>query len=819
MSRTRRIALWLTLGYAAATPALASSPSLQAIRPVGGQRGTQVEVTLSGARLGDAQQILWYQPGIETTAIAKVDDNSVKATLKIAPDARLGLYDLRLRTTTGVSEQRTFSVGALPELSEVEPNNDFAAPQAVAFNSTVNGVAENEDVDYFVIEAKKGDRISAEVEGIRLGITLFDPYVAILDAKRFELATSDDAALVWQDGTASVVAPEDGKYVILVRESAYAGNGGCMYRLHVGGFPRARAVMPAGGRPGESLAVRWIGDVLGDTTAQVTLPGSADPTFGLVLQDDKGIAPYPNPFRISTLPNVIEAEPNADHAQANAFDAPAALNGVIGENGDVDTYVFKANQGQVFDLRVLARAIRSPLDPVLYVAKRGGGALAGNDDSAGPDSYLRFQAPETAEFVVWVFDQLLKGGPDYAYRLEVAPVAAKLTLSVPNEALGRGTGVIASAVPKGNRQAILVNAARADFGGDLKIAPEGLPPGVTADLDAMAANLSTIPVLLTAAPDAAPAGALARFVGVPVDPAVQVPSEFAQTTELVLGQNNVPFWVRNVDRFAVTVTDEAPFTIEIVEPKAPLVRGGSMNLKVVAKRKDGFKAPIAVSLPWLPPGVGASGGVSIPESQNEALIPMNADGGAELKTWRVVVNGTSDAGTGPVTVSTQLAKLTIAQQYVTLAFQAAAVEQGKETELAVTVNQTVPFEGEAQVTLIGLPNKVTTEVKTITKESKDLVFHLKTEADSPAGNHQNLFCQVVVPEQGEPVVHNLGTGTLRVDVPLPPKANEPPPPAPAAAAPPPPPAAAPPKPLSRLEQLRLEQAEKAKAAATKAGGS
>ena len=55
-------------------------------------------------------------------------------------------------------------------------------------------MADNEDVDYYVVEAKKGERITAEVEGIRLGLTLFDPYVAILDAKRFELASSDDAA-------------------------------------------------------------------------------------------------------------------------------------------------------------------------------------------------------------------------------------------------------------------------------------------------------------------------------------------------------------------------------------------------------------------------------------------------------------------------------------------------------------------------------------------------------------------------------------------------------------------------------------------------
>ena len=90
----------------------------------------------------------------------------------------------------------------------------------------------------------------------------------------------------------------------------------------------------------------------------------------------------------------------------------------------------------------------------------------------------------------------------------------------------------------------------------------------------------------------------------------------------------------------MAVTEEAPFSIEVVEPKVPLVRGGSMGLKVVAKRKPGFTAPIAVALPWNPPGIGSTAAISIPEKQDEALIPINADGGAELQTWKIVVNGT-----------------------------------------------------------------------------------------------------------------------------------------------------------------------------------
>jgi hypothetical protein len=194
---------------------------------------------------------------------------------------------------------------------------------------------------------------------------------------------------------------------------------------------------------------------------------------------------------------------------------------------------------------------------------------------------------------------------------------------------------------------------------------------------------------------------------------------------------------------------------------------------------------------------------------------MNADGGAELRTWKIVVNGASNGPSGPVLVSSQLARLTIAQQFLTLSFQAASVDQGKEVDLAVKVNKAVDFPGEATVTLIGLPNKVTTDVKTITKDTPGLLFHLKTDKTSPAGNHQNLFCQVVVTQNGEPIVHNLGTGQLRVDVPLPPKPNAPAPAIAAAkpATPTPAPAAAPAKPLSRLEKLRLESKERAKASA------
>ena len=110
----------------------------------------------------------------------------------------------------------------------------------------------------------------------------------------------------------------------------------------------------------------------------------------------------------------------------------------------------------------------------MYLAKKGGGAMLGADDSFGPDSFFRFQAPEDAEYVIWLIDQLGKGGPDYSYRIEVTPVAPQLVMTTNAEQIPLGTGVMSIAVPKGNRQAILIYGNRADFGGELNVGVERL---------------------------------------------------------------------------------------------------------------------------------------------------------------------------------------------------------------------------------------------------------------------------------------------------------------------------------------------------------
>src|SRR2546426_1256545 len=143
MRRAARGALLgLTLWASLALPQglSAASPSLGGISPRGGQRGKELVLVLSGARLSDAQEVLLYSQGIAVQKLEVVNDNQVKATVKLAADCLLGEHAIRLRAASGITELATFYVGALPETAEKEPNGDFAAPQLVELNTTITGV-------------------------------------------------------------------------------------------------------------------------------------------------------------------------------------------------------------------------------------------------------------------------------------------------------------------------------------------------------------------------------------------------------------------------------------------------------------------------------------------------------------------------------------------------------------------------------------------------------------------------------------------------------------------------------------------------------
>ncbi len=481
--------------------------------------------------------------------------------------------------------------------------------------------------------------------------------------------------------------------------------------------------------------------------------------------------------------------------------------------GETDFFKFAAKKGQVFDVRVFARQLGSPLDPVLNVSVVGGPGIGGNDDSGGPDSYLRFTAPDDKEIAVAVSDHLQKGGPDHFYRVEVTPVQPAVTTLIPrvdgNNPANQERQTIS--VPKGNRYAALLQANRADFGGPLVMGLGKLPPGVTAAAEPMDAGQGVVPVVFEAAPDAALGGFLTPITATHADGKTVIPGRTSFDAVFSVGQNNTPYTRHYFDRTAVAVTEAAPFKIDVIEPKVPIVQNGSYLLKVKVTRAEGFKGAVTVFPLFTPPGMGIQGSAAISPDATETVLPVNAAANAGARKWKTALTAVSDAGKGPVWVSSQLFTLEVAPPPVTLVAERPAVEQGASTQLFCKVAVAAPFEGKAKVKVFGLPAKVTTADLELTKDTKELAFPIAADKTSPAGKHGGVFCQIVLEQNGDVITLATGGTELRIDVPIPAKTAVATPTPMPMAQPMPMPMGQPMRRLTRLEQLRLEQEAREKA--------
>ena len=333
--------------------------------------------------------------------------------------------------------------------------------------------------------------------------------------------------------------------------------------------------------------------------------------------------------------------------------------------------------------------------------------------------------------------------------------------------------------------------------------------------DQVPANMSVMPVVFEAAADAPLTGGLYDFVAHHAENP-EINGGFSNKSDFVYGAPGQSlYYTKTMHRMPIAVVDEIPFKLDIIVPKVPIARNGSMNVKIVATKKDGWDETITVQFPFRPPGLGARSSIQIPKGKTEALYPINASGSAAIGIWKVFAIGWGAVDGGNAFASSSLTPLEISEPYVTFAMSRSACDQGQETEIVCTLTQTKEFPGEAVAKIYGLPNKAVTGPMNFTKDTKEVIFKVTTDATTPAGRHKSVFGQITITMNGEPIVHNVGTTELRIDKPLPPKVEPKPTPKPATVAvvkPAPKPVAKPPRRLTRLEMLRLE---KAKAAAGK----
>ncbi len=771
---------FLLLCHAAAAVA---APALNRIEPPAGKQGSEIEIAISGTELDEPQELFFEEGRISVKAVAAEKENVVKAMLSIPADCPLGPHRMRLRTAEGLSELRMFHVHGSDQSAEKEPDNDIASAMPVAPGTAVWGTLANEDVDLYRLRLPAGGRIAAVVEAVALDQQMLDPHVELVDASGFTIAACDDHPLLAQDAALAATVDKEGEYFLRIRETTYGGGNG-IYLLHVGDFPVPHVAWPPGGAAGAPLDVDWLGDPAGPFKGQVALsaPG-LDGVCRVRPSRDGRRSPVAVPFRVTAAPIVVETESGNEPEQAMTATAACAIAGRMDASDDVDWFRIEAPKGSKWKVTGWGRRLGSPVDLVVNVhrddAKRQ--RLTGNDDTGGPDSMVQVTVPDEGAFLLRVNDFQQRGGGAFVYWIDVEPLAPSVMVSVP-PAQGKTQQRLVVAVPRGNRMALFFNATRTECGEPVRIDFAGLPAGVTALSAPFEQSAPGGLVVFEAAPDATCGTAMTavRVLGGAGEAATPV-GGLRQETEMVYGDpNREPYRISLGDRLSVAVVEEAPVTVELERPAAPIARRGLLDLKVKVHRADGFDGKIRLELPFKPPGIGASM-VDVKDGETEVRFPINASADAPVKEWEIAVaaslvpDGATKkeerkarrAGRGSW-ISSRPVPLAVIEPLVDLAADKGQVEQGGRTTLVFKATKPTAFEGKAKATLVGLPAQAEAAAVELEAGTESIEFVVTVGADAPAGKHE-IFCRIEVPKGDARVIHQTAGTSLRIDKPLPPE--------------------------------------------------
>lgn len=754
--------LLATVLTAVAQPA----PKLTAISPEWIQRGTTIDVTLTGENLGGVTQIIFNgdagltatnQPpaapppanpsvvvestggGITRAQAAPPPRDEKKLVLKVTAtaDATLSPRELRVIAPGGVSNPLNLNVGQWPEVAKRDPNTSLAEAQSVELPAVISGVLNTgAQTNHYKFKAKKGEEFVFEVDAARRGLAL-DSSLMVLDTNGKELARNEDA--VGLDSLLFFTAPADGEFIIALRDFRYRGGGEYSYRLTAGPIPYVEALFPFGGARGKTVEVAINGRNLDGTTKMtLDIAAKAPRSQEIRVKTPRG---YSNliPFNVSDLNEIMESEPNNALTNAQSVAAPLVINGRIGAAGDVDRFKFKSASDQKLVFDVSAGRFGSKLDALLILTDTNGAVLLQNDDAAAADARFEFDAKKDAEYVLTLRDLTDRGGERFGYRLSVRPPTAVA-----------GPSFTASFLPDALRlhregtSKIRCEVARAGgFDGPVRFAFADLPTGVFAEPIVVPNGPASGLMLLSVSKDASIGSFPIRLTA----------------TGIIAGKNvtvnATPLSGDKAVRQAyVTVLDTTPFRLELATLSASVEQGQSTTLDVIALRREGFANQIKLSIEGFNAGREAIsksfevGEATIKDGESVGKITLKAKMDSEIGTRTIVVGGLGGLDgqlyseyTQPIPISVVQYPLTLSSTLPRLSLTVlppGTESAAGEAETKIRVDRRAGFNGDVELSIEGLPEGVKSEVPKIPANVGEVTMKLFATDKSKLGTNFNL---------------------------------------------------------------------------------
>ena len=454
--------------------------------PPGGQRGTSVELTATGAfdprptRVWvERDGVAWGPVALATADAAEGDKSSeLKRTATIADDAAPAVYWFRLVGEEGATSPCPFVVGHLPEIVEAENNNHWRTPQSLptAESMIVNGVlSPRNDVDVFAVTLAAGQAVVAQIASHQLLDSPVDGVLEIVSATGAVLAQNDDHFGL--DPRIAYVAPADGVYLVRVfgfpaspnSTIGFDGGGDHLYRLLVSTGPYADSTWPLAVAAGTTTPIEVYGWNLADGDRRLDVTASAAGELPAEL-----VGRYDDSQPLSVVPHGTAVEAAGDAPESfQAITLPTTVTGRIEPDRDTDEFRFTAAANTVVEFRVESRGLGFALDPVLELFDGEGKSLVRVDDSeGGRDAVLTHTTPAEGEYRLVVSDLYRQGGPRYMYRLHATVAVPDFEFSVDQHAV--------VATPEKPAELKLTITRQHGFASEITFSVEDLPEGVTA---------------------------------------------------------------------------------------------------------------------------------------------------------------------------------------------------------------------------------------------------------------------------------------------------------------------------------------------------
>ncbi len=614
MNRMRYLLSLLMVFVGSVGPVLAqtSYPMLMSIEPVAVQAGEVSEVAVNSRySMHGSTTVFVSGEGVTAEVITdmtfppdKDPPKLQKINLRItaSEDAQLGVRDLRLLTPRGTSTLGQLVVVRDPVVYEIAKNNTAAEAQEVTLPATICGRIERaEDVDFFRFTGKAGARLVFHVRCMRLQDRIHDlqkhadPLIALRNASGTTIAVVDNHFAA--DPLMSVELPQDGEYLLEVRDVRYQGNTYWQYAIEVHDRPFVQTLFPLGVAAGQTGTVQPAGvNLPGDQTATVAAPAAVG-TQVMELPLQFGDQPTnPVPVVISDLPLITEStDENNTPESAMPVSIPGGINGRISTDADIDCYRFTAKKGERFSFEVLAREFQSELDSNLRILNADGKRLTENDDlrrfrrTYADSGVENWAAPADGDYIIEIRDLHLRGGDTFPYFIKVTRAEPTFDLYLDTDK---------TQVFPGSCGVVFVNVVRKNgFQDAIDLAVDDMPTGMIAHCGRILPGRDSGCIVFQAHETAEPEMANVRITGSAIvgddeEKITRVAAPYQETYQPGGGRGQ---WPVNWHTVAVGVAADVP-RVTLSTYDISLKPGESKRIEVTLERAEGFDKNVQLDL-------------------------------------------------------------------------------------------------------------------------------------------------------------------------------------------------------------------------------